>query len=177
MGGKIYRINFVYIMAKTGFWLRNAKGNFVQIFDIKDVAHGTLMYVAQAFLLAGSIFGFDRKRRILITEVSDIASLIEAMAYHENGQPIDKNAFLEGTYLALGHDKNSDTVNRSNGQSSGVCMNSTFSVVSFIASTFAFRDCSARRVPCAGRAVRTGGLRRTRCTRADPAGGSRWWRG
>lgn len=30
-----------------------------QVFDIKDVANGTLMYIAQAFLLAGSIFGLD----------------------------------------------------------------------------------------------------------------------
>lgn len=32
---------------------------FYQIFDINDVASGTLMYIAQAFLLAGSIFGLD----------------------------------------------------------------------------------------------------------------------
>lgn len=32
---------------------------FVQVFDIDDVASGTLMYIAQAFLLAGSIFGLD----------------------------------------------------------------------------------------------------------------------
>lgn len=30
-----------------------------QVFDIDDVATGVLMYVAQAFLLAGSIFGLD----------------------------------------------------------------------------------------------------------------------
>ena len=30
---------------------------FVQVLDIDDVAAGTLMYIAQAFLLAGSIFG------------------------------------------------------------------------------------------------------------------------
>ncbi len=30
-----------------------------QVFDIDDVATGTLMYIAQAFLLAGSIFGLD----------------------------------------------------------------------------------------------------------------------
>lgn len=30
-----------------------------QVVDIDDVAGGTLMYVAQAFLLAGSIFGLD----------------------------------------------------------------------------------------------------------------------
>ncbi len=32
---------------------------FIQVFDIKDVANGTLMYIAQAFLLAGSIFGLE----------------------------------------------------------------------------------------------------------------------
>lgn len=32
---------------------------FVQVYDIKDIASGTLMYIAQAFLLAGSIFGLD----------------------------------------------------------------------------------------------------------------------
>ena len=30
---------------------------FVQVLDIDDIANGTLMYIAQAFLLAGSIFG------------------------------------------------------------------------------------------------------------------------
>lgn len=32
---------------------------FIQVIDIDDVATGTLMYIAQAFLLAGSIFGLD----------------------------------------------------------------------------------------------------------------------
>ena len=32
---------------------------FYQVVDIDDVATGTLMYIAQAFLLAGSIFGLD----------------------------------------------------------------------------------------------------------------------
>lgn len=32
---------------------------FIQVFDIDDVANGTLMYIAQAFLLAGSIFGLQ----------------------------------------------------------------------------------------------------------------------
>lgn len=30
-----------------------------QVIDIDDIAGGVLMYVAQAFLLAGSIFGLD----------------------------------------------------------------------------------------------------------------------
>lgn len=32
---------------------------FYQVLDLKDIAGGTLMYIAQAFLLAGSIFGLD----------------------------------------------------------------------------------------------------------------------
>lgn len=32
---------------------------FFQVLDIDDIANGTLMYIAQAFLLAGSIFGLD----------------------------------------------------------------------------------------------------------------------
>lgn len=32
---------------------------FVQVLQVNDVAGGTLMYIAQAFLLAGSIFGLD----------------------------------------------------------------------------------------------------------------------
>lgn len=30
-----------------------------QVYDIDDIANGVLMYIAQAFLLAGSIFGLD----------------------------------------------------------------------------------------------------------------------
>lgn len=32
---------------------------FLQVLDIKDINNGTLMYIAQAFLLAASIFGID----------------------------------------------------------------------------------------------------------------------
>lgn len=32
---------------------------FYQVIDIDNVANGTLMYIAQAFLLAGSIFGLN----------------------------------------------------------------------------------------------------------------------
>ena len=32
---------------------------FYQVLDVDDIANGTLMYIAQAFLLAGSIFGLD----------------------------------------------------------------------------------------------------------------------
>lgn len=30
-----------------------------QVYDIKDVSNGLLMYIAQSFLLAASIFGID----------------------------------------------------------------------------------------------------------------------
>ena len=30
-----------------------------QVYDIDDVANGVLLYIAQAFMLAGSIFGID----------------------------------------------------------------------------------------------------------------------
>lgn len=32
---------------------------FVQALTINDVANGVLMYIAQAFLLAGALFGLD----------------------------------------------------------------------------------------------------------------------
>ena len=32
---------------------------YIQVIDIDTIANGTLMYIAQAFLLAGSIFGLD----------------------------------------------------------------------------------------------------------------------
>lgn len=32
---------------------------FIQVLSIDDVANGVLIYVAQAFMLAGSIFGLD----------------------------------------------------------------------------------------------------------------------
>lgn len=32
---------------------------FLQVLDIDDIAGGTLIYIAQAFLLAGSIFGLE----------------------------------------------------------------------------------------------------------------------
>ena len=36
-----------------------------QVIDISDVASGLLYYVAQSFLLAGSIFGLDQYIRII----------------------------------------------------------------------------------------------------------------
>ena len=44
-----------------------------QVIEIKDVAAGLLYYVAQSFLLAGSIFGLDQYIRIIKKH------------YHENG--------------------------------------------------------------------------------------------
>lgn len=46
---------------------------FYQVLDIDNVANGTLIYIAQAFLLAGSIFGLDyyiRKLNRFINEQS-----------------------------------------------------------------------------------------------------------
>ena len=39
---------------------------FVQVLEIDDVANGTLMYIAQAFLLAGSIFGLDYYVKLIL---------------------------------------------------------------------------------------------------------------
>ena len=45
---------------------------FIQVIDIDDVNNGTLMYIAQAFLLAGSIFGLDYYiKRLKSHNVSD----------------------------------------------------------------------------------------------------------
>ena len=44
---------------------------FYQITDIDDVANGTLMYIAQAFLLAGSIFGLDYYVKRIRYEIKD----------------------------------------------------------------------------------------------------------
>lgn len=44
---------------------------YLQVLAIADVANGTLMYIAQAFLLAGSIFGLQyyvRKLNLFINE-------------------------------------------------------------------------------------------------------------
>lgn len=40
---------------------------FIQVLDLQDVANGTLMYIAQSFLLAGSIFGLDYYTRKFIS--------------------------------------------------------------------------------------------------------------
>ena len=45
-----------------------------QVIHIDDVAAGLLYYVAQSFLLAGSIFGLDQYIRIIKKQ------------YHENGK-------------------------------------------------------------------------------------------
>ena len=47
---------------------------FLQVLDIKDVATGTLMYIAQAFLLAGSIFGLDYYVHKLTSSLHDTQS-------------------------------------------------------------------------------------------------------
>lgn len=50
---------------------------FIQAFTIDDIAAGVLMYIAQAFLLAGSIFGLDYYIRKLNNEY----------AHHPQGNP------------------------------------------------------------------------------------------
>ncbi|MBQ7514143.1 MAG: hypothetical protein IJS95_07110, partial [Prevotella sp.] len=42
-----------------------------QVIDIDDVASGLLYYVAQSFLLAGSIFGLDQYVRIIINRIRE----------------------------------------------------------------------------------------------------------
>ena len=41
---------------------------FVQALTINDVANGVLMYIAQAFLLAGALFGLDYYVRNIVKE-------------------------------------------------------------------------------------------------------------
>ena len=53
---------------------------FYQVVDIDDVANGTLMYIAQAFLLAGSIFGLDYY-------IQKLTSIIK----HEKGELVERN--------------------------------------------------------------------------------------
>lgn len=53
---------------------------FIQVLDIKDVASGTLMYIAQAFLLAGSIFGLEYY-------IQKLASIIQ----HEKGKLVERH--------------------------------------------------------------------------------------
>lgn len=43
-----------------------------QVFTISDVAGGLLLYVAQAFLLAGSIFGLDYYVKQINIKLNDI---------------------------------------------------------------------------------------------------------
>ena len=44
---------------------------FIQALDTKDIANGVLMYIAQAFLLAGSIFGLDYYIKKLAQDYKD----------------------------------------------------------------------------------------------------------
>lgn len=62
---------------------------FVQVYDIKDIASGTLMYIAQAFLLAGSIFGLDYYVKKISYEVKKSASKGDSQqqsSEHQNRQ-------------------------------------------------------------------------------------------
>lgn len=44
---------------------------FIQALDMRDIANGVLMYIAQAFLLAGSIFGLDYYIKKLASDFKD----------------------------------------------------------------------------------------------------------
>lgn len=44
---------------------------FTQALTIQDIANGVLMYIAQAFLLAGALFGLDYYVRKLIQDKND----------------------------------------------------------------------------------------------------------
>lgn len=44
---------------------------FIQVLDIDDVANGVLLYIAQAFLLAGSIFGLDGYVKLLMRKFNE----------------------------------------------------------------------------------------------------------
>lgn len=44
---------------------------FTQALTISDIANGVLMYIAQAFLLAGALFGLDYYVKKLIHDEND----------------------------------------------------------------------------------------------------------
>lgn len=44
---------------------------FYQVIDIKDIASGVILYIAQAFLLAGSIFGLSYYIRIIKSYIDE----------------------------------------------------------------------------------------------------------
>lgn len=41
---------------------------FIQAIGLGDIQNGVLMYIAQAFLLAGSLFGLDYYRKTLLQD-------------------------------------------------------------------------------------------------------------
>lgn len=51
---------------------------FYQVIDIQDVSSGVLMYIAQAFLLAGSIFGLDYYVHMILHRNADIPSTLRS---------------------------------------------------------------------------------------------------
>lgn len=57
-----------------------------QVIDIKDVATGLLYYIAQAFLLAGSIFGLDYYVHILGSKYGNKGSTQQQSAEHPTQQ-------------------------------------------------------------------------------------------
>lgn len=56
---------------------------FYQAIDTDDIANGVLMYIAQAFLLAGSIFGLEYYVKKLTKIVTD--------EYESNKQTAERN--------------------------------------------------------------------------------------
>ena len=54
----------------------------MQVLDIDDINNGTLMYIAQAFLLAGSIFGLE----YYITKLNKIYDATEKSASQRHTQ-------------------------------------------------------------------------------------------
>lgn len=58
---------------------------FIQVLDIDDVASGTLMYIAQAFLLAGSIFGLD----YYVKKLTHYAEKKDSSTWNQEQQPAE----------------------------------------------------------------------------------------
>lgn len=49
---------------------------FIQAVGLGDIQNGVLMYIAQAFLLAGSLFGLDYYRKTLLQDYDNKTSRV-----------------------------------------------------------------------------------------------------
>ena len=49
---------------------------FIQAIGLGDIQNGVLMYIAQAFLLAGSLFGLDYYRKTLLQDYDNKTSRV-----------------------------------------------------------------------------------------------------